>query len=120
MEAEGVRLGIDLGGTLTKFLVLESGEKRYEESLPTPNGSFADLLRMLAGKARELLSRYPITHIGIGVPGVVRDGRVEADNLPIHGEPMQALLERELGLPVAVDNDASCAALAEANFRKPS
>lgn len=120
MEAEGVRLGIDLGGTLTKFLVLESGEKRYGESLPTPNGSFADLLRMLAGKARELLSRYPITHIGIGVPGVVRDGRVEADNLPMHGEPMQALLERELGLPVAVDNDASCAALAEANFRKPS
>ena len=120
METEGARLGIDLGGTLTKFIVLERGEKRHEESLPTLNRSFADLLRMLADKVRELLAQYPITQIGIGVPGVVRDGRVETDNLPIHGEPMQALLERELGLPVAIDNDANCAALAEANFRKPT
>ena len=120
MGAGSVRLGIDLGGTLTKFLVLESGEKRYEESLPTPNESFADILRMIADKARELSARYPIACIGIGVPGVVRGGRVEADNLPIHGEPMQALLERETGLSVAVDNDANCAALAEAKIRKPS
>lgn len=120
MGAGSVRLGIDLGGTLTKFLVLENGEKRYEESLPTPNESFAELLRMLADKARELSARYPIACIGIGVPGVVRGGRVEADNLPIHGEPMQALLEREIGLSVAVDNDANCAALAEAKIRKSS
>lgn len=120
MGAGSVRLGIDLGGTLTKFLVLESGEKRYEESLPTPNETFADILRMIADKARELSARYPIARVGIGVPGVVRNGRVEADNLPIHGEPMQALLEREIGLPVAVDNDANCAALAEAKIREPS
>ena len=120
MGAGSVRLGIDLGGTLTKFLVLKNGEKQYEESLPTPNKSFAELLRMLADKARELLAQYTITQIGIGVPGVVRAGRVEADNLPIHGEPMQARLEKELGLPVAIDNDANCAALAEANYRRPS
>ena len=79
MGAGSVRLGIDLGGTLTKFLVLESGEKRYEESLPTPNESFADILRMIADKARELSARYPIACIGIGVPGVVR-GRQSADS----------------------------------------
>ena len=38
-QYNGVRLGIDMGGTLTKFLVLDNGEKRYEESVPTPNDS---------------------------------------------------------------------------------
>lgn len=116
----GVRLGVDMGGTFTKFLVLENGEKRFEDSCQTPKASSRDILQMLSERINAIRRLFAIETVGIGVPGVVRNGRVEADNLPIHGEPMQALLEQEIGLPVAIDNDANCAALAEAKIRKPS
>ena len=103
MEAEGVRLGIDLGGTLTKFLVLESGEKRYEESLPTPNGSFADLLRMLAGKARELLSGRPTI--------LVKDGVIDQKAMEKQGFTIPALMEQVREHGIQNLSEVGCAVL---------
>jgi glucokinase len=55
--------------------------------------------------------------VGIGVPSVIEfaTGRVHASvNIPLHDLPLRELLTERIGLPVYVDNDASCAALAEA------
>ena len=35
-------------------------------------------------------------------------------NIPLAGVPLRDLLRERLGIPVYVDNDATCAALAEA------
>jgi glucokinase len=57
-----------------------------------------------------------IAGVGFGVPGVIdrRQGVISAaPNLPLAGVRFQALLSERTGLPVAVDNDANCAMLAE-------
>ena len=56
--------------------------------------------------------------MGLGVPGVVRNGLVYADNLPMKEAPMQDMLKRYINVPIVIDNDANCAALAEAKLGK--
>lgn len=114
----GVRLGIDIGGTLTKFIVLEDGEKKYEESLPTPRTACEDIVAFIAEEYGRLNKSFKIERIGIGVPGVVRDGRVYADNLPMNNAPVLDMLKKYVDKPTAIDNDANCAALAESRLGK--
>jgi len=55
--------------------------------------------------------------VGIAVPSMVDWASGSARysvNIPLEGVPLRRLLEERLGLPVFVDNDATCAALAEA------
>jgi len=55
--------------------------------------------------------------VGVGLPSIIEfaTGRVRHTvNLPLDDVPLRALLTERCGLPVYVDNDASCAALAEA------
>jgi glucokinase len=55
--------------------------------------------------------------VGIGVPSTVdfASGRIRTSvNIPLEDVPLRELLTDRIGLPVYVDNDASCAALAEA------
>lgn len=115
-ENSGIRLGIDMGGTLTKFLILDNGEKRYEESVPTPNDSCENIFRMIVEKYKILKKSFNIERMGIGVPGVVKNGEVFADNLPIKHVPMLKLLKNRIDIPIVIDNDANCAALGEANL----
>lgn len=58
--------------------------------------------------------------IGIGLPSGIEAGTgrvLWSGNLPLEGIPVGPELERRLGVPVATDNDATCAALAEAVLR---
>ena len=113
-----VRLGIDMGGTLTKFIVLSNNEKVWEQSLPTPNISCEDIVKFVVKKYNELKEQFNIKSMGLGVPGVVRNGLVYADNLPMKEAPMQDMLKRYINVPIVIDNDANCAALAEAKLGK--
>jgi glucokinase len=56
--------------------------------------------------------------IGVGVPSQIEHatGIVESSvNIPLTGVPLRNELTRRFGIPVFVDNDANCAALAEAH-----
>ncbi|TMB07333.1 MAG: ROK family protein, partial [Deltaproteobacteria bacterium] len=55
--------------------------------------------------------------VGIGTPGSLsaRDGTLKNSNTTcLNGRPLHADLERRLGMPVRLENDANCFALAEA------
>ena len=117
---------IDLGGTNIKAaLVDENGQILAEGSVPTgpPHPSRA-LCRSVAGALRSVLERSPyrkeeLAAVGIGCPGTVEDaaGIVRyANNLDWVDVPVAAWLREELGLPVAVGNDANVAALGEALY----
>jgi len=57
--------------------------------------------------------------IGVGVPSQIQfeTGTVETSvNIPLTGVPLREELGRRFGVPVYVDNDANCAALAEAHM----
>ncbi len=120
MEANvTVRLGIDIGGTMTKILVLENGKKVYDEASPTVKESPEKLVAFIVDKYNELSGRFNIEKIGIGVPGTVINGLVDTDNLPMKNTPMmQMLRDKGIHIPIVIDNDANCAALAESKLGK--
>ena len=74
------------------------------------------LLEALAGVARDVAGGGPVAGVGVGVPGLVDRGGVLrfAPNLPgVADMAIKADLEAALGVPVRVDNDATCAAWGE-------
>jgi len=105
-------LGIDVGGTKCHGVCIDpSGTLIAEKVLPTPSAD--ELVALLARLVDELGGG---TSIGIGVPGLIgRDGVIHSSpNLP--GARRLAVAEplrRELGVDVAVENDATCALVAE-------
>jgi len=105
--------GIDVGGTKFLGVVLDdSGNVIVEQRRPTPHGGEA-VVRGLAEFAAELGS---YDTLGVGVPGLVtRQGVLRAaPNLVGAMEvAVGPLLEDMLGHPVSVDNDATCAMVAE-------
>lgn len=109
------RIGIDLGGTEIKFGVIDESNKLvYKDSIPTDHSCEEGLVNSIVDKCREIIADYRITGIGVGTPGIIRDGCVSAANLPFDGTNLESMLTDELSLPVSVCNDANCAALGEA------
>lgn len=117
-------IGIDLGGTTTKFAFLDmDGNILSQWRIPTdisdegshivPNISKSILDRM----AKEDFTIDDFAGIGMGTPGSVNNdaGEVnEAFNLNWRTiQPVRAQIQQELGLPFVVENDANSAALGE-------
>jgi len=120
--------GIDVGGT--KFLgvvIDEHGKVLVEMRRPTPEGADALISELIAfagelGHHEALQPSATGTRnmaydtLGVGVPGLVtRDGVLRAAPNLMRASEVRVgpLLSEALGLPVAVDNDATCAVLAE-------
>jgi glucokinase len=107
------RAGIDVGGT--KFLgvvIDDDGSVLHEVRRPTPVGA-GPLVDSLAEVALELGGW---DSLGVGMPGLVATGGVvrSSPHLPgVHDLDVRSVLSSRLGAAVAVDNDATCAALAE-------
>ncbi len=109
------RIGIDLGGTEIKFGVLnDKNDIVYKDSIPTDCSSEEALISSMVDKCEEIRKKFRITGIGIGTPGLIRDGKVTAANVPFNGTNLEKKMASALSLPVCVENDANCAALGEA------
>ena len=108
-------LGVDVGGSLIKILRL-SGEGSIEEtrSFPLPSTTAAMMQAVVQG-ASELRDQWTLA-AGVGMAGLVRwPSGVFAWGPHLPGKDIEARqhLQNEWGLPVVVDNDVNCAALAE-------
>jgi glucokinase len=110
------RVGIDVGGTKALGVALDpTGAIVQEAHRPTPrgDGSLVLLTDVLVELAEALGSDGSL---GIGVPGLVtREGTLRAaPNLDgVADLAIGRLLSERMGHPVQVDNDATCAAIAE-------
>lgn len=112
-----IRLGIDIGGTFIKFAVLKNGEMLYKDSIETSQESDTKLLSEIIEKSKEIMEKFPLERIGVGVPGRLENGVVTSGNLPFKNTPIEKVLNDAFsGIPVTVQNDANCAALGEALF----
>jgi glucokinase len=88
---------------------------------PTALDSGDAVLSGIEAAAREVIERAgtPPLAVGVGVPSQIdfATGTVLASvNIPLAGIELGRELQDRLGLPVYVENDANCAALAEAQF----
>ena len=117
-------IGIDIGGTKTLGVAVnENGDLLEERLLPTPQGA-AELIGTTSSMYFELSERvaqssperFEVLGLGIGIAGLVDiDGKLRrAPNLvEVDGLDIGPILKSKLGVPVYVDNDVNCAALAE-------
>lgn len=114
--------GIDLGGTKIECVVLQSAqlpnviERRrvstnrdegYEQILNKITGLVQSISRSINAKANSL---------GIGTPGTLdpATGLLRGSNTEeLLGKPVRQDLQRLLGIPIAIENDANCFTLAE-------
>src|SRR5690606_28986836 len=116
--AELSTLGIDLGGTKILAAVVSEGRVLDRVRVDTPQTGFADVVAAMAGAARELISRgHEVTAVGVGSPGPLDHERgrvVWAPNIAgMVDAPVVDALREELGLPVALEDDANAAGYAE-------
>lgn len=109
-----VSIGVDVGGTKVLGVVTDpSGAVLDERRAATPVDDGPRMVEAMARVAKELRRDHPeAVALGAGIAGLVtRDGVVRVSpNLPSVVElPVGRMLEEAVGLPVRLDNDATCA-----------
>jgi glucokinase len=107
-------IGVDVGGTKISVAVLEGTALHAPVLCKTDTRDAAHLLDQLV---EAIQAAGPADAVGVAVPSVVdfATGRVRASvNVPLADIALREVLRERLGIPVVVDNDATCAALAEA------
>ncbi len=108
-------IGVDLGGTkILAGIIDRDGTVHETVEQPTPTTSQAALLDGLVETVGKLTD--DVAAVGFGIPSRIdqRHGiAIGAVNIPLRNAPFRAEMEKRLGLPIAIENDASCAAYAE-------
>jgi glucokinase len=116
----GLVIGVDIGGTKVAGAVVDEDgtmiEKLRVDTPATTPGAVNDAIADLVWKLRE---RHEVEAVGMGAPGFVSADRstvLFTPNLSWRAEPLGAEMTKRLNVPVVVENDANCAAWAEARF----
>ncbi|MCS7205351.1 MAG: ROK family protein [Leptospiraceae bacterium] len=115
------RVGIDLGGTKTEILLLNSNQEvLLRERIPTDKSSYESILHTIQNLYKKALSHIPSGKeftLGMGIPGIIdpeTDVVINANTTILIGKPLKKDLEALLEHPIFIENDANCFALAEA------
>lgn len=118
-----VYIGVDLGGTkIAVGVTNREGAILSQASAPTrAERPYADIVRDMAGCAKKALEDAgktidDVEAIGIGIPGIadnVTGTVIFCTNLGWHNVPLRDELQKYIGKPVFIDNDATVAGLAE-------
>lgn len=106
------RLVFDIGGTHMRYALADGGVLKDLRKVPTPEPTAAiEALRVYATSRDGGID----SAVG-GIAGIIQNGVViDSPNLPAwNGFTFKEALERVLGVPVTVYNDAAVAALGEA------
>ncbi len=107
-------LGVDIGGTAIKFGVIDGNEVVHKYKVDTNTESADALVEQITREYEKISKDYPISKIGVGVPGCIINNCISATNLPFNNYNLKEKLSEKTGMPVKVENDANCAALGEA------
>jgi fructokinase len=111
-------IGIDLGGTKIEVAVLNAdGSVSLRERVPTPAGQYDAIVRSIAAlvfRAQKVAGGD--APVGIGTPGCTSTQSgliINSNSTALIGKPLQADVERAIGRPVRMANDANCFVLSE-------
>lgn len=110
-------IGVDIGGTkIAAGVVDATGRVLARTRRSTPATDVAAIESAVVDAVTELRREHDVAAVGVAAAGFVDAGRsvvTFAPNLAWRDEPLRADLERHLGLPVVVENDANAAAWGE-------
>ena len=115
-----VVVGVDIGGTKVLAGVIDAEGLVSSTALRTTPGRrvvTSQVEDAMVEAIAESAAGRPLAGVGIAAAGFVDppgERVMFAPHLPWQGEPLRDLLQARLGCPVLLDNDANCAARAEA------
>lgn len=117
--------GIDLGGTKLEGIVIRSiadarplARFRLDTEAAGGYQHIIERIRQLVTEL-ETLSGIRVNKIGFGTPGIldpVQQTMKNCNTTALNGRPLKSDLEKALGVPVLLANDANCFALAETHW----
>lgn len=113
-----MKVGIDIGGSHIAIGVIDSNsnivEKTEKRLISKEKKDFAKIIEeYIIENVKQFKIKYKITELGMAIPGRAKDGViVTSGNLGIENYPIVENLGK-LELPIEIQNDAKCAALAE-------
>jgi glucokinase len=113
---KGRFIGLDVGGTKIASATLQDGKLETRELIKTDVSDSDKLVAQLVELIGHLRTDDTIA-AGVGLPSIIEfeTGRIaHSVNIPLADLPLRQLLSDKTGIPVYIENDASCAALAEA------
>lgn len=116
-----MKIGIDLGGSHiaigvvdAKGKILEKREKRLTSV--EKQDIKKSIQEYIIEQVNLLRQRFQIEEVGIGMPGWAENGIIiTSGNLNLKHYPIKEALH-ELALPIKINNDAKCAAMAENTY----
>lgn len=112
----GKYVGIDIGGTNIKYGLLdEKGNILHKDKIKTSSEG-VEIIKNIKIIVENYKEAHDIRAVGISAPGIVEESGFMTTGGAIfdfYGVHLKNILEKELGLHVAVENDANSAALAE-------
>ena len=116
------RIGIDLGGTKIEAIIIDDQFQVIDRKrIPTLRDEGYDaIINRIIDLSKEMIGIGDIDGpIGICTPGTIEatTGLLKNSNtVCLIGKPIQKDMEDALGIPVLMENDANCFALAEATI----
>lgn len=119
MAEQAYYLAMDVGGSAIKFALMDQGASFVEKGeVKTPLTGLDDYLDALESIYRKYEKQVKIEGIAMSAPGTIDSDRgyfYTGGYLQdfVHDINLKELLEERCGVPVQIENDAKCAALAE-------
>lgn len=120
LKKEITTIGIDMGGTKIAACPFSNGTliKTHEIREATPQNNAEAILQTMETMVNKIKETHDVKAVGISTAGIVSDngtmiggcGNIKGWK----GTKVKIELEKRLGISVEVENDANCAALAEA------
>lgn len=111
-------LVVDIGGSSVKS-ALWQGELFEKEEVSSP-GSWDELLQLLIELKERKSRQHQLVAVSFSLPGIVNEvaGILEGVSslAYLHGVAFREVLSLALNLPIYMENDAHCAALAEQRY----
>lgn len=119
-----VVIGVDLGGTNLRTAILSPDGNildRHKEATHAADGWEKVVARLIENIKRQRKSAiqqgFDVAAVGVGAPGIIQADKgivVKSPNFPDWNNlPLKDQLEKTLGIPVFLENDANAAALGE-------
>ncbi|MCM3727276.1 ROK family protein [Neobacillus cucumis] len=111
-------IAFDIGGTQVKHgLLLENGSILSKGSYATPSTSLEMFIKKMVNTIKAYPENTSVSGVAISLPGHInphtgyseRAGAISV----LDGQNLKILLETEISLPVEIENDGNCAAIAE-------
>ena len=98
-----IHIGVDIGGMSIKIGVVDNNEIIDRRNIKVNDTHTAeDITDAIASSYNELSEVYDVRSIGIGTPGIIRNGAVSAVNLPFDNFRLEEELKKRIDIPVSI------------------